>query len=473
MKSNNVAIVGLGFGDEGKGQFLNYLASKEENHIFIKRTGGCQGKHTVMLENGFFSFAQLSPGIVKEDSMCILDKGFVFEPFALILEIDALSKHTRMGHKYYYKKIVIDKGCICVTPIHKFLNVADEEKNHYRGSVGTGVSICGLYSTDSDIVVYAGDLLNPFDLEQKLKKQKEFFVGEAKRLGLESKEIENFDIADYIDGIGSIITYGALNIQDVSKLKNSFSGLNIVYETSQGVLIDRDIGIKPNITFLNVNPSKKTIDGDFEKIGILRSIYSRHGQGIFPTEDDYLNKNFHDNNQEVGKYRGSIRFGWFDLVLLKYAIKQTEVDSMFMSCLDYLKELRCIKVCTGYRYMGYMANPIVEEKAKEIVSAVNRVCPEQKEISVKKNDFKDIFEYHTEDDGGVIITGIKCNDDMLKHYLECCVPIYDTIYFADRTYEERVEMYLSYIENAVGKKFKWYSDGVELEHIHERMGSDE
>ena len=448
MSDKSIAVVGLGFGDEGKGQFLNYLSKKlysKGYRLFEKCCGGCQGKHSVKLENGeIFSFAQLSPGILNENSLNLLGKGFVFEPFALINEVELLSQNTNVERKQYFQRIFVDNLAICVTPFHKLYNIAEEEYEKKRGSVGTGVSIAGLYSDDDEITVYAQDLLNRDILKRKLRNQKKFFVEKAKQFGCSSKYF-NLDYEDYISGIQIILNGNAFQIVDTKSLhsENMFS----IYESSQGILIDREFGIKPNITYLNVNPTSEIICEDFDKIGVIRGIYTRHGQGVFPTEDNKLKEIFTDENQEIGRFSGELRFGWLDLVLLKYALRITNVDYIYMSCLDYLNNLESIKICNSYLYEG------------TINSVFNDLF-----------DYEEIEEREIETVGfrKVKIKGIKKNDSVLKYYLDLCKPNYEELNLKDRPLAEKIDIYIGFIENRIGKKIDVISKGNSLSDVVER-----
>ena len=446
--NKSVAIVGLGFGDEGKGSCLNYLYQNLDSnkyYIFEKYNGGCQGRHTVRLNNGkSFSFSQLSPSILSADNILLLSDNFVFEPFALFNEIDALSFLMNENKNFYFNRIYIDKNAICVTPIHKYFNIAQEEfmGDKARGSVGTGVSIAKFYSENSninsdkyqvfDLVVKANDLHNISVLKKKLRNQKDYFSEMGKLLGYDISRIENFEYLKYIEDLEFLFSNYFLNIIDIKEFYHNDNN-RFVFESSQGILLDRKYGVKPNITYLDT--SCDSVKEDSHKIGVIRSIYTRHGVGVFPTEDEYLEKIFNDESQEVGQFSGKLRFGWFDLILYKYALRCAKVNEVYMTCLDYLRYLNEINICIGYKYNGDI-----------------------------NQDFKRIFEYENNNDA-VIIKEIKCNDELLSEYLNNVTPIYDIIDLKGCTFTEIINKYVAYIMKNSDVRIGYISYGSNINNV--------
>jgi len=188
----------------------------------------------------------------------------------------------------------------------------------------------------------------------------------------------------------------------------------IIYEGSQGLLLDGKYGLRPNTTHLDTTNhkackdakmsektlSKRSDEGTFDirKIGIAKAFYSRHGEGVFPTECVELKESIIDENQEETYWNGKIRFGWFDAVLFRYAQSINKVNEIFMSSLDKLDGIPQIKVCNSYKYKG-----AIDEQ------------------------FKKIFSYYHDEQGNVIILDIIHSCKNISRYLEECEPIYITV----------------------------------------------
>lgn len=434
---DSIATVGLGFGDEGKGVLLNYIANKYKdtpNKLFIKCSGGCQGKHTVRLKDGsYFSFSQLSPSIVYGDKTYIKE-GFIFEPFALLNEVDSLSRKTGHGKQEILSRVYIDSQVICVTPYHKLYNQIDEEETHLRGSVGTGVSIAAKDSLDN-ITLRICDINDKNRLCKILSNQLDYYINKCKLNRFDYARIESYNIDEYIQELIEIYN---IYIRDHIVNNFDYSGYTQIYECSQGVLLDKNYGIKPNTTYLNTTNNEVNDIINLRKIGVIRSIYTRHGPGAFPTECNELSSIFNDTNQEVGKYSGKIRFGYFDMVLYRYALNIAKVSEVFMTCLDYLNKLDIINICTSYLYNGE--------------------CTE---------DFNNTFRYSIYG-GNIYINDIKCNSNQLKEFMSKCRPVYIGFGIKHKTSLERIDHYLNYIERNSNIPIKTISFGTDIKDILKR-----
>lgn len=437
----SIATVGLGFGDEGKGSWVDYFSSLNGYKYYYKYNGGCQGRHSVNTPYGDFVFSQLSPGIFK--GKVILGPNFVFEPFSLINELDALSKLTKKSISYWLKKVYVDKNCVMVSPMHKAYNRIEEEFEGIRGSVGTGVSIAGKYQDNDDIVIYAKDLkLFPDDrfMLSKFTNQRIYFAKlcQSKNLPYKDftdKEAVEFEI-NYVADLVKLMQLYNLQIVDTEK-EFPNRGQDFLYENSQGILLDRKYGFKPNTTYLDV--SCDTIkDLNLTKVGFIRSLYTRHGQGFFPTKNRELKYLLPDKSQEIGKYNGCMEMGFFDCVLFRYALKVTGVDYVCMSHLDYLKSLNRAGLCDAYIYDG----DIDEE-------------------------FCEAFEYWTENDTVYVKNIVKITEN-IKLYLDKMTAIYDYVYFQRNKihvilekypFEKRVQMYIEEIEKKCNVEIRYISWG--------------
>lgn len=430
---DNFILCGMQFGDEGKGTFVDYLTHKENVQEIIKYNGGSQASHTVITPEGtLHKFSQLGSGMFSDSCHTFLDQNMVINLENLVTEMNVFCEKTGISFSELRDRIHIHEDCPIVTPYHKLANKLRELSlgNNRRGSVGTGVSevmyllsrssfehplvlrVRDIYNYDSNSQVFAifrnlqeyvsnfyDENKNaiwknaPEDMKTPLKNEIDFLLKGAASFKLASRYIHDFKYAlpevSFRNCIYSYRRNYFLNLENTAT----------IYEGSQGLLIDGVYGLKPNTTCLDTTNNFATCLCSYAKcvthIGIAKAFSSRHGLGVFPTEDTEVNQKISDENQESTFWNGHIRFGWFDCVLLKYAQTINKVDKLYLSSLDKLDSFKKIKVCTSYVYTG-----IIDEK------------------------FKGIFEYTVNPDGIIIINSIKAPDSSLRKYLKNCCPVY-------------------------------------------------
>lgn len=442
MKDNyDILTIGLGFGDEGKGSFIQYIASKcEDIRYFEKYNGGCQGQHCVNYNGKRVYFSQLSSSILYGKST-IIGKDFIFEPFSFMNEVDAVSASSGILKSDILSRTFIDNQCICVTPIHRMVNVWEEEYSTQfkRGSVGIGVSIAGYYNK-CGIVLHAEDLAYTEKVREIIENQISYFSDLYKNEESYSFLEEMFDeykLEIYLGNLSNLFYDINFNIVDTSVFHSSQN--SFVYENSQGILLDVNYGLKPNTTLLDVSADKKM--DCHKKIGIIRSLYTRHGPGVFPTENLLLNKIFCDDSQEEGKYSGKIRFGYFDCILFFYAVYVTSVNEIYLSHLDYLSKLNEINICKAYKYHGDITQ-----------------------------EFKELFEWKYDNDNNIIIYRMIKAGKYISNYLRFCTPVYEKIVFGKEDgFKKKTEKYIKVIESLCNVKITVASFGSNIYDKVERL----
>lgn len=428
-------LCGMQFGDEGKGTFVDYLAHFLNADSVVRYNGGSQASHTVITPDGtLHKFSQLGSGMFLEKCHTYLTENMVINLENLMHELEVFSRKSNVSISDLLDRLHIHEECFIVTPYHKLINKLRElsKGNDRRGSVGTGVSEVRYllsepkqFPYDPPLGLQVKDVFNPYSNNpsigrlEALKNYVEYFYQNHEKViwenvpeeYQESLEIEINVLLKSKSFFGSAINY-------IMEFKNAPKDINFkrclynnyestlreqsqctIYEGSQGLLIDGTFGIKPNTTFLDTT-NNFALDisyyrDNIQKVGIAKAFCSRHGFGVFPTEDIHVSQKISDENQVQTFWNGRIRFGWFDVVLLKYAQMINQVDTLYLSSLDKLNNFEKIKVCAAYIYNG----------------------------SIDDN-FKDIFEYSTNSTGLVIINSIKKSDINLGKYLKSCSPYY-------------------------------------------------
>jgi len=349
-KNNNIAIIGLSWGDEGKGKFVDYLAQKAD--IVVRFNGGNNAGHTVVSNGVKFKFKLMPSGAPLEKEV-IIANGCVVDPKVLLDEIDDLKK---LGKKINLK---LSSTAHIIFPFHKVLDGLEEVS---KGEYSAGTTKRGIGPTYSDKAARWGirvfDLINPQLLKNKLE-----------RLFKIKKGLINVYDPDWDTDLNSIYeeykSYGERlrpYVIDTAYYLNKAidSGKRIVFEGAQGNLLGIDHGMYPYGTSSNANalgicagsgvPPQKIN----KIVGVIKAYTSRVGGGLFPTE---LTNNIAEKIREQGHEYGTVtgrprRVGWIDLFNIKYGIMINGVEKLIITLLDALQGISPLKICTGYKLDG-------------------------------------------------------------------------------------------------------------------------
>lgn len=434
-------LFGMSFGDESKGSFTDWLTKETGARCIVKYNGGAQASHTVITPEGaLHKFSQLGSGMFHDGTHTFITENMVINPDSLYVELGAFAIKTGISVTQLMKRLRIHRDCIMVTPYHRLLNRLREISlgENRRGTVGTGVSEAAFLASGKGSAdgkkyrVYIHDLYGDNArevLEEKLGELRELVSrfykeniekeerakentpalsdaldGLDKNTGGEAhfllKKDSHKKIADILlgnfSGNGAYINFGPCLYDDYREIFRAARDTCIIYEGSQGLLIDEKYGIKPNTTHLDTTGLNIVSEiRETKRIGIVKAVTSRHGPGLFPTESEILNRTITDENQEETIWNGKIRFGWADMVLLRYAQMINHADELFLSGADLLDASGVIQVCNSYIYSG---------------------PPDY--------EFEMIFEWHQTEDGDIAIDDIIQPHDKLGEYLAKCRPSY-------------------------------------------------
>ncbi len=363
-------IVGLGFGDEGKGSTVDYLTRTTSAELVVRYNGGAQAAHNVVTPDGVHhTFAQFGSGLLaKPNQQTILSRHMVMHPGGLLNEAKSLELK---GIKDPLDRIIVDEGALVITPYHQAMNRIREamrgDARHGSCGVGVGETVS---DAREDYAIRARDLHNHDALIDKLGKirdaksvnfpQMRFPPEAMKAVALFRDHSFIYHTADYLRAFAKQIRIFPTNL--ICKAIRSVS--DVIFEGAQGTLLDESWGFYPYTTWSNCTSHNALemlreeilFDGIITTLGILRVYHTRHGAGPFPTESPDATVSIRDagEHNSTHEWQGRFRVGWFDGVLARYAIRANNdtIDRLVLTNKDRLAALRRVRICTHYTRKG-------------------------------------------------------------------------------------------------------------------------
>ncbi len=349
----NIVVVGAQWGDEGKGKLIDILS--QDTDITVRYQGGNNAGHTVVVDKEEYVFHLLPSAILHKNKVSVIANGVVIDPKVLLEEIQSLKER---GINVTPKQLKISGHAHVILPYHRILDGLRESiRVNKIGTTGRGIGPCY-----ADKVARCGirviDLLNPRILKSKLedniKEKNEIFTKVYGQKDFSFGDVYN-EYLEYSHQLAPYVCDTSLYLnQEIEKRKT------ILFEGAQGTFLDIDFGTYPFVTSSNsivggactgtgVSPTK--ID---KAIAAIKAYTTRVGEGPFPTEfSDQLEEEIRCKGNEFGATTGRPRrCGWFDSVMVKYAIMINGISELAIMKLDVLDDLKSIKICTAYKYKG-------------------------------------------------------------------------------------------------------------------------
>ncbi|HCI28814.1 MAG TPA: adenylosuccinate synthase [Fervidobacterium sp.] len=333
---------GLQWGDEGKGKVTTYL-SKEYDYV-VRYSGGSNAGHTV--EYGDFKLVHhLVPSFdVRKGVKGYISNGVVVDLNVIDKEIEELK---RIGFDIS-SKLNISAFAHVVLPVHKIL---DEKMELVKGDKAVGTTKRGIGPTYADRVHRIGIRLADFE-------DKYLLAEKFSTINKIYKELYDIEWNNYNSVIEQYDRISKLIISPL-EMKKDLENSNVLFEGTQGVLLDVDMGTYPYVTgtFCNTTGVESGLGYKInldKRIGIFKAYITRVGEGPFPTElfgdeGEILRQAGKEFGATTGRPR---RCGWLDLPLLKYAIEISGCDEMIMTKADVLAGMEKIKVGVRYAING-------------------------------------------------------------------------------------------------------------------------
>lgn len=381
MKKGSIdVVVGLQWGDEGKGKNIDELLSHGAYSAVARFQGGANAGHTLKLGDVTFIGHIVPSGCLQKNIELYIGNGVVVDAVSLITEISQLKS---LGFDVA-SRLYISNRAKLVSYLHPFLDQADE---HRRNKLGTkiGTTSRGVGPAYSDARgrrgLLIGDVLLP-DFEQKERALSEFHANflnmykEEYGFEIDSEKIKEAK-EKWLDALSKL---KKLQICDLSFLIQTRlkEGKNILAEGAQAVMLDIDFGDYPNVTSSNTLPANVCLGlGVSHKhlrniYGVIKAYTTKVGGGSFPAriEDQALEKLFQDAGNEFGATTGRPRMcGWLDLFALRYAIQLSGADKIFINKADICLSDK-IKVVTGYKNNGKVLKefPLYLSQATDVIT---------------------------------------------------------------------------------------------------------
>ncbi|MDR3318365.1 MAG: adenylosuccinate synthase [Clostridiales bacterium] len=413
------AIVGINWGDEGKGRMVDLLGGDYD--IIVRYQGGNNAGHTVINERGKFILNLLPSGILREDAVNVMGNGMVIDIEHLAGEIDALNTK---GIKITPDNLKIsDKAIICM-PVHKQQDILEEERLRDKKYGSTRRGIAPVYADKyMKKALRMGDLCAPATLRDKVKGFLDW-----KNLILEgaynNKKMSVTELMNWLEKFGRHLMP---HVCDTGGYLYSAidAGKNIMFEAQLGALRDIDYGIYPYTTSSNTLAAYAPIGSGIPSarldgtIGIMKAYSSCVGEGPFTVEmsgaeAEALRAAGSEYGAATGRPR---RVGAFDVPASRYGIKLQGAETLALTKLDVMSYMDKIPVCVGYRIDG----------------AVTSVFPSGDRLARAEPVFEYLEGFKTD------ISECRSIRDLPKAALD----------------------YIRYIEKAVGCRIKYVSVGAE------------
>ena len=349
----NVVVIGMQWGDEGKGKIVDLLTDKAA--AVARFQGGHNAGHTLVISGKKTVLHLIPSGILRDGVLCLIGNGVVVSLDALINEAQELIDNGIP----VFERLRISPGCPLILPSHVALDIAREKA---RGSAAIGTTGRGIGPAYEDKV------------SRRALKVSDLFVREkfAAKLG-EVLDYHNFLLQNYFKtkpvdfartldaALQTAETIAPITVDVTQVLQDlADAGKSILFEGAQGAFLDIDHGTYPYVTSSNTGAAAASTGTGIGPLnldyilGIVKAYTTRVGAGPFPTElFDEMGEHLGTVGAEFGATTGRPRrCGWFDAVALRRSIVNSSVSGLCVTKLDVLDGLEKVRICVGYEIDG-------------------------------------------------------------------------------------------------------------------------
>ena len=384
----NIVIVGMQWGDEGKGKIIDILSQKVD--YIVRYQGGNNAGHTVVVGPKEYIFHLIPSGILHAGKICCIGNGVVIDPEVLLRELNDL----RGNGIDFARRFKISSLAHLIMPYHKNLDQLREGKRKNKiGTTGRGIGPCY-----ADKINRCGirmvDLANPGifrdKLKDNLKEKNEIFKKVYQHPGFSFEKIYR-QYLDYGKLFAPYVCNTALLLNKATDEK-----LDILLEGAQGTFLDIDFGTYPFVTSSSATSGGACIGTGISPVkidkvvGVCKAYTTRVGEGPFPTEyASGFGKFMRNKGKEFGATTGRPRrCGWFDAIMARESVMLNGISELAIMKMDILDGLDKIKICTAYKYKG----KIIKEFPHDF-EVLSKATPVYKEMPGWPNQDKKLSSF--------------------------------------------------------------------------------
>ena len=364
-------LLGLQWGDEGKGKIVDVLTSKY--NIIARFQGGPNAGHTLVFNGRKHVLHTIPSGIFHDNTANLVGNGVVIDPVIFKKELDKLEEQD----VDYRKSLLISRKAHIILPTHRLLDAASEAS---KGKAKIGSTLKGIGPTYMDKTGRNGIRVGDIELADWKTKYRALANKHEAMIAFYNVDIQ-YDLKELeVEFFEAIETLKSLKFIDSEEYLHQAqkSGESILAEGAQGSLLDIDFGTYPFVTSSNTTAAGACTGLGIapnkigEVFGIFKAYTTRVGSGPFPTElFDEVGETMGRVGHEFGATTGrSRRCGWLDLVALRYACQVNGVTQLIMMKGDVLSGFKTLKVCTAYNYKGKIISHLPFNIEAENVSPI-------------------------------------------------------------------------------------------------------
>lgn len=367
------SVLGLGFGDCGKGHFVDSLTRRWRAHTVVRFNGGAQAGHNVVtspegnLPARHHTFSQFGAGTLVPGVRTVLINPMIVHPTAFLVEAEALAK---VGVTDALSRLIIDAQCRITTPFHQ---AAGRLRELMRGAKVHGTCGVGVGETVRHSLNYPEQTLRYSDFAQldasslldRLQAIRKTLLAEilphctddfGSALETELRVLRDETVASkWMTGSLAVARHCPPASLDEIRFQLTQTGC-VLFEGAQGVLLDEWRGFHPHTTWSTINveavelvAARFAIETTIEHYGVLRTYLTRHGAGPFPTHDESLDELLPEPHNGGDGWQGCFRRGHPDAVLLRYALEAAgRLSGLLISHLDVFERGVTLKWCERY-----------------------------------------------------------------------------------------------------------------------------
>ncbi len=383
-------LLGLQWGDEGKGKIVDVLAPDYD--VIARFQGGPNAGHTLEFDGIKHVLHQIPSGVFRPNVLNIIGNGVVLDPIVFRREIDGLARFNLNLHA----NLLISQKASLILPTHRLLDQAYETA---KGDDKIGSTLRGIGPTYQDKVARVG--LRIGDVLSANFEKKYYKLANAHKVTLDQHGFDYQSVlpqaeADFFSAVEFLKTFQLTTTEYVINQALT-DGKRILAEGAQGSLLDLDFGSYPFVTSSNTTTAGTCTGlgiaprqiGDV--FGIFKAYCTRVGSGPFPTElEDEIGERIRREGREFGATTGRPRrCGWLDLPALKYTIMLNGVTQLIMMKADVLNSFETIRVCTSYRLPDRGDEPGSETEQMPYDLCDTKVTPVYQDFAGWQTDLAD------------------------------------------------------------------------------------